>query len=548
MTARQAARARAEGAGARVPAPPAASRAAAQAGRALSRRCASCSPTCASTRRPGAAPRLASAGAAAMVVGRRRRRAGAGDARTAPVSASGDQDGGQRGRSAARRARDTRGHPAAFVATGAGLRRRSTWQRASGLLDDYARRLVAEVQARLRGDARARASSRPTCWTLRLACLDERRDALRALTDVFAHADTSVVVQAVNAVRELPSVDRCDVLRSIRARRPPRRAGAARPCRVTARALAEVKALSDTGQWHRPGPTGAPRRRRGAASATAPCSPRCWDAERFLEGNLGAEMAAEASTGASAVGGGRRAPRRRRARERAAARRRLSATTSIDGTARRTMGPSRPGAAHTHSAPVTSVPPPGCVNNRASDPAAATGIFRGAGRIARAALALKQQVLPPSIRTSAGRGRSIGRAYSARWATTRARWRRWTRPRHLPAGVRRRQSAARTSLANRGEELRFWAATARPSPSLRLAIERWTTLVGEQHHWLAYPLTALGKTWSRTADPRRRLTCWSAPFAFASTAKRIAACWQRVNLRSRARAGTSAAIARRRGR
>ena len=94
-----------------------------------------------------------------------------------------------------------------------------------------------------------RADQPPEVLAMRLACLDERRDALRALTDVFAHADTSVVVQAVNAVRELPSLDRCD---------GPKLSGAmsaasepAQRARVASlrASLAEVKALSDTGQW-----------------------------------------------------------------------------------------------------------------------------------------------------------------------------------------------------------------------------------------------------------------------------------------------------------
>ena len=44
-----------------------------------------------------------------------------------------------------------------------------------------------------------------------MTCLEERRDALRALTDVFLRADSAVVVQAVNAAQELPSIAQCDV-------------------------------------------------------------------------------------------------------------------------------------------------------------------------------------------------------------------------------------------------------------------------------------------------------------------------------------------------
>ena len=44
---------------------------------------------------------------------------------------------------------------------------------------------------------------------LRMACLDRRRDALRAFVDVMSVADAGVVERAVQAVSQLPSVDAC---------------------------------------------------------------------------------------------------------------------------------------------------------------------------------------------------------------------------------------------------------------------------------------------------------------------------------------------------
>ena len=38
-----------------------------------------------------------------------------------------------------------------------------------------------------------------------MACLEERRDRLRSLTDIFSHADGKVLIQAVNGAQALPS-------------------------------------------------------------------------------------------------------------------------------------------------------------------------------------------------------------------------------------------------------------------------------------------------------------------------------------------------------
>ena len=97
-----------------------------------------------------------------------------------------------------------------FVATGASYAEGS-WQRVSGLLDDYVRRWLRGYRQRCEA-ADARAGRPAEAQAARRTCLEERRDALRALTDVFMHADGAVVVQAVNAVQELPSIEQCDVL------------------------------------------------------------------------------------------------------------------------------------------------------------------------------------------------------------------------------------------------------------------------------------------------------------------------------------------------
>ena len=136
----------------------------------------------------------------------------------------------------------------AFFATGSPIAV-DTWTRVSGLLDDYRRQWTSAYTdtceaTHVRGDQSAEVLD------LRMSCLEGQRGALRALTDLFSRADGGALVQAVNAVHALPAVDRCSDISALRAVIPP-------PMDPTARAriaelekrLAEIKALSDTGQW-----------------------------------------------------------------------------------------------------------------------------------------------------------------------------------------------------------------------------------------------------------------------------------------------------------
>jgi tetratricopeptide (TPR) repeat protein len=84
---------------------------------------------------------------------------------------------------------------------------------------------------------------------LRMSCLSERLDRMRALGDVLAAATPTVVENAVAAGSALPGLDRCADTRLLRAVLPPPDDAAAR-ARVEAarRDLAHVKALGDSGQ------------------------------------------------------------------------------------------------------------------------------------------------------------------------------------------------------------------------------------------------------------------------------------------------------------
>jgi len=58
-------------------------------------------------------------------------------------------------------------------------------------------------------------------FDLRMACLDERRTAVKALVEVLADADAEVVSQAVQAAENVPTVDRCADVPALLAQSPP---------------------------------------------------------------------------------------------------------------------------------------------------------------------------------------------------------------------------------------------------------------------------------------------------------------------------------------
>jgi tetratricopeptide (TPR) repeat protein len=136
----------------------------------------------------------------------------------------------------------------AFLATGRGFAG-ETWTRVSGLLDDYSRRWTDLYTDNCQG-TRVRGDQSTEVLDLRTTCLEGPRGALRALTDLLARADGAILVQAVNAARALPALERCSDVTALRAVVPPPADAEAR-VRVAALGtrLAEIKALRDTGQW-----------------------------------------------------------------------------------------------------------------------------------------------------------------------------------------------------------------------------------------------------------------------------------------------------------
>jgi tetratricopeptide (TPR) repeat protein len=123
-----------------------------------------------------------------------------------------------------------------------------TWERVAPLLDRYAAGWLA-----MYGDACQATHMRhaqPTAvLDLRMTCLEQRRTALAALTDLFMTADRGAIAKAVDAANALPLLDPCaDIAQLLAPIPPPRdRATAARVDDVRKRA-AVAKALNDTGK------------------------------------------------------------------------------------------------------------------------------------------------------------------------------------------------------------------------------------------------------------------------------------------------------------
>jgi eukaryotic-like serine/threonine-protein kinase len=85
---------------------------------------------------------------------------------------------------------------------------------------------------------------------LRMACLQDRLNGFRALTDVFGDASGEVVENAVSATNALASLDRCADVPTLRAViRPPDDQATATKVGQMRRRLADLKARLDAGRW-----------------------------------------------------------------------------------------------------------------------------------------------------------------------------------------------------------------------------------------------------------------------------------------------------------
>jgi tetratricopeptide (TPR) repeat protein/predicted Ser/Thr protein kinase len=192
----------------------------------------------------------------------------------------------------------------------------TTWARVEERLDTYTRAWVA---ARAQAcEATHEGEQSGELLDLRMACLDERLQHVRATVDLLAAADETVVNKAVEAVAGLPSLDRCADVDALMAEIPPPEdpAVATRVVELDAR-LIDAQTLEKAGKYT-DGLTIVDAVVRDAAALDyEPLQVRAWleqgilqyrasdyataeaTLEQSYEAAVGLQMAAEAATASS---------------------------------------------------------------------------------------------------------------------------------------------------------------------------------------------------------------------------------------------------------
>jgi eukaryotic-like serine/threonine-protein kinase len=136
----------------------------------------------------------------------------------------------------------------AFLATGRPSVEVS-WQRVSKILDDYMGRwssmYVETCEAtHVRGEQPA------DVLDLRMSCLNDSLDQVRALTDVFVVADQAAVGHVVASAQALTPLSRCADVQLLRSAVPlPRDEASLRAVQELRRSMRDVQALWDTGNY-----------------------------------------------------------------------------------------------------------------------------------------------------------------------------------------------------------------------------------------------------------------------------------------------------------
>ncbi|WNG35615.1 tetratricopeptide repeat protein [Archangium violaceum] len=124
-----------------------------------------------------------------------------------------------------------------------------SWTRTAQVLDSYAQDWVS-MHTEACEATRVRGEQSDEVLSLRMACLERRRQSLQALTDVYAHADAALVDQAAKAAHALPSLAGCSNVEALRATlRPPEDAASLEKVEQLRLRFAEARALFDSGQF-----------------------------------------------------------------------------------------------------------------------------------------------------------------------------------------------------------------------------------------------------------------------------------------------------------
>ncbi len=377
----------------------------------------------------------------------------------------------------------------AFLGTGRSFAE-ETWARVSTLLDDYSRRWTAMYTdtceaTHVRGDQSAEVLD------LRMACLESPRSAMKALTDVLSRTDGAVLLEAVNAARALPALERCADVPALRTVVPPPDAATRGRVAELGRDLAEVKALTDTGQWPAARRKAEPLVEAARAVGYGPLLAETLEMQGWLDLNTGDALSATKNQEA-AVWVALAAHRDDIAAECAA--NCMSTTGYYLG--RRDDGERWEKAA----AALLRRLGPGHDRSAAWFYQDRANLRQREGDNQRAlsddqeALALKQKVLAPShpdialsLISIASVDNDLGNHLAALAAADKA------------VDIFREAYGSSSPqlafpLGNRGESYELLGRYAEAERDLRKTIDLSAQWVGPDHPWTAYPLTALGKT------------------------------------------------------
>ncbi len=135
----------------------------------------------------------------------------------------------------------------AFAASGRPTAETS-WQRVSKVLDDYVGQWSAMYVETCEA-THVRGEQSADVLDLRMSCLNDNIDQVRALTDVLANADAAVIGNTIAAARELTPIRRCADVPLLRSAVPlPRDEKTLREVRTLQQSLRNIQALRDMGQ------------------------------------------------------------------------------------------------------------------------------------------------------------------------------------------------------------------------------------------------------------------------------------------------------------
>jgi hypothetical protein len=385
---------------------------------------------------------------------------------------------------------------AAFLATGVPAAA-DTWDRVASRLDRY-----AGAWLRMYGDSceatHMRGEQSSEVLDLRMACLEDRHSALKALTDVLATADGRTVNNAVDAVGALPALDRCADVRLLRAEIEPPRDAKMRGQIDDLRHRATVaKALHDTGR----------NKEAVAMAQTLTTEARAVGYQPLLAELLGLTCylqesatfdAAAVKVWEEAIWAGIRAKRDDLAADEAA-----MLAGMVGGYLQRpdegkrwaelaTALADRMGEGHER---LRSWILQGlAVIAESTDPEAAL-------RLSRSSLELKRKVLQPddpdighSLITVAEQLHRTGNDVAAVEVGSEAR-------RNLREAYGPTSAVVAQTESNVGEYLVALGRPAEALPLFREALSHWEPQIGSDHPFLAYPLTGLGRALVALGQP-----------------------------------------------